>query len=403
MTIKKTISQAALKKNNIGQVLNEIKREGCVVKTTLAKRLQLSFATVSSICETLEREGFITMEELGVSTGGRKPVTIKFNPNSRFVVTINMSLNGTIHIALVSLDQTVIGEAWLEEAFSSTKEALFKRLEGEISGILAIHEISLDKILGIGVAVPGLYDGVTGLVNHCTNPALRGVHIEEEMQKFFNLPIYIMNDANLAAFGQWSLLRDELSDLLLLYFSQGIGLGIIQDRDIFMGSRGYAGELGSIRLSVWGEGCNIEEYLNLNGIAFSYKEFLERGEIPKPQQVEKLSPKERHSLIERLVDNLEKGREGERLFIKEIGEQLGWIVSILIDILNPSAVFVGGDLDKLSPYLLPHIQDYYEKYSFTAQDFAVPIKQSAVVDLMVVGLEEFVFKSWLSATYSLLT
>ena len=96
------------------------------------------------------------MEEPGVSTGGRKPVTIKFNPNSRFVVTINMSLNGTIHIALVSLDQTVIGEAWLEEAFSSTKEALFKRLEGEISGILAIHEISLDKILGIGVAVQGL-------------------------------------------------------------------------------------------------------------------------------------------------------------------------------------------------------------------------------------------------------
>jgi predicted NBD/HSP70 family sugar kinase len=403
VAIKKTINQSALKKNNIAQVLKEIKREGSVVKTTLSKRLHLSFATVSSICEILEEEGFITMEELGASTGGRKPVTIKFNPNSRYVITINMSLKETIHIALVALDLRIIGETWIEEAFSPSKEALFERLNSEIESILRNQQVPLKQIIGIGVAVPGLYDGESDLINHCTNRALTGVHLKKELQNLFHLPIYIMNDANLAAFGQWSLLKDDLSDLILLYFSQGIGLGIIQKGDIFLGSRGYAGELGGIRLSVGEYGCNVEEFLNLNGIAFSYKEFQEKKEIPQPKEVIKLPAQERKTLIKLLVSRLEEGGEGEAFFIEKIGEKLGWIVSVLIDILNPSAVFLGGDIDKLAPHLLEHIRHYVGKFSFTAQDFAVPIKQAEVVDLMVVGLEEFVFKSWLTATYSLLT
>ncbi len=343
------------------------------------------------------------MEELGASTGGRKPVTIKFNPNSRYVITINMSLKETIHIALVALDRRVVGEMWVEEAFSSTKETLFERLNTEIGAILGSQQVPLKQIIGIGISVPGLYDGESDLINHCTNRALAGVHLKKELQNLFDLPIYIMNDANLAAFGQWSLLRDELSDLILLYFSEGIGLGIIQKGDIFLGSRGYAGELGGIRLSVGECGCSVEEFLNLNGIAFSYKEFLDKGEIPQPKGVTRLPTQERKDHIKLLVTRLEEAGEEERLFIEKIGEKLGWIVSVLIDILNPSAVFLGGDIDKLAPHLLEHIRHYVGKFSFTAQDFAVPIKQAEVVDLMVVGLEEFVFKSWLTATYSLLT
>ncbi|MFA5467959.1 MAG: ROK family transcriptional regulator [Sphaerochaetaceae bacterium] len=403
MPIKKTISQSILKKNNIALVLEEIKREKSLFKTTLSKRLQLSFATVSTICEILEADGFIKMEEYGASTGGRKPVIIKFNPNSRYVITINMSLNGALHLALVSLNHTVSHQVWLKDAYSASKEDLFSRIGEEIAKILSKQKVPLKRVLGIGVAVPGLYDETIGVIKHCTNPFLANLLIKRELQKIINLPIHIMNDANLAAFGQWSLLREELSDLIFLYFSQGIGLGIIQNGAIFLGSRGYAGELGGIRLSVFGDVCNLEEFLNLNGIACSYKNFLKSQELLTPQQIERLPQDEREALINLLEANLAQKRATEEHFIEKMGEQLGWVISILIDILNPSAVFIGGDLENLAPYLLPHVQSYVERYSFTVRDFPIPIKVASTVDLMVVGQEEFVFKSWLTSTYSLLT
>lgn len=58
-----------------------------------------------------------------------------------------------------------------------------------------------------------------------------------------------MNDANLAALGQCSLEIQPKANLMLLYFTEGIGLGIIQDGGIFRGATGYAGEIGNIRLS----------------------------------------------------------------------------------------------------------------------------------------------------------
>lgn len=98
MTTKRSINQSALKQNNIGLVLAEIKRERHIVKSVLSRPWRLSFATVSSICEILEQQGFISMEKMSNSTGGRKPKTIQFLPPARYILALNFSLKETMHI-----------------------------------------------------------------------------------------------------------------------------------------------------------------------------------------------------------------------------------------------------------------------------------------------------------------
>lgn len=301
----------------------------------------------------------------------------------------------------MSLEYKTIKDVWLNDIYSATCEDMFSRIRSAIDGLMDSLGITQEDILGAGAAVPGLYDKKQDRINYCTNPILAHVAIQHRLEELLHMDVQVVNDANLAALGQFTVESQPKPNLILLYFTEGIGLGIIHNGGIFHGATGYAGEIGNIRLSGGKDACRLEEFLNLNGILAHYKHYMHSGELLTPSKRETIPEEAREVLFTQLLAGLAEELSGERIFIKEVGQQLGWVVTTLIDLLNPGSVYIGGDIDPLVPYLKPYITNYVREYSIIADLTDVPIKAASVVDLIVTGVGELVFNRWLQSTYSL--
>ncbi|MGM0432213.1 MAG: ROK family transcriptional regulator [Spirochaetota bacterium] len=390
------IDQNVLKQHNISQVLLEIKHKGEMVKTQLVKQLNLSFATVSSICELLEQQGFISMDTAGVSTGGRKPRKVIFNPTARYIIAVDLSIPDTLHIALVNLNYEAVDARWIDHTDAMDFHMITGNILGAIEDLCQTDGVDERLIIGVGAAVPGIYDPHADMVHYCTNPALAGEHLKERLEDILEYPVAIMNDANLAALGQSIFTSPPLPNLLLLYFSDGIGLGIVQKGEIYQGAHGFAGEQGMVTYPTREGFKRVEDVANLSSVVRLYQLSKEQGRLASIDDIDGVDIPDIKEASQKMTIALSEGEEIARQVIKVAAEVLGWMVASLVDLLDPHVIYLGGDMDLLFPYLLPQITDAVHRRSNIIQLQDIPIKEVSAANLMLRGTAKFVFRSWLS-------
>lgn len=135
------------------------------------------------------------------------------------------------------------------------------------------------KIMGIGIGAP-MANAQTGMISYAHNLDWRDVAIRDEFQALFNCPVFIDNDANLAALGEsYFGVGKNSHSFILLTLGTGVGTGFILNRKIVRGWNGLGGEGGHIiidtpqsRTCPCGGHNHIEAYLGAAGIAQTLKE-----------------------------------------------------------------------------------------------------------------------------------
>ncbi|MCF7944396.1 MAG: ROK family transcriptional regulator [Spirochaetia bacterium] len=399
MNNKRSFNQSALKQNNIGVVLDEIKRKKSIVKSELSRKLRLSFSTVSNICETLQEQGLINMDSVGDSTGGRKPKSILFQPFSKYIISLDFSVEQALHISIVNLDYKVILNEWLSGIYSLPLEEMLTKIKETVIRIAISAGVDKESIIGAGVAVPGMYDKHLDTIFYSTNSSLANIRLRKRLEDALKVPVTILNDANLAALGQCVLAAQPKSNLLLVYFTEGIGLGIIYNGDIYYGAKGFAGEIGNVRVPLEKGSWKIEKLLNLSGILKNYSFYLINGRMGTAQEIEDIQEDEEYLFQQLLKGCLEKA-SCELAFMEQIGNLLGWLISAIIDLMNPDTVYIGGNIDKLVPCLIPHVSEYVRKNSIISPIMDVSIEAASVENLIVIGTGELVYKEWMYRTFS---
>lgn len=121
------------------------------------------------------------------------------------------------------------------------------------------------NIMGIGLSLAALFDRKKGTVINWPNNALwNGYDIEKHLKRRYGKRLYIEDDANCAAFGEF-LFQPSSKNLLYITISTGVGCGIIIDKKIYAGE-GFAGELGHIKVKNNGELCTCGQYGCLQSI-----------------------------------------------------------------------------------------------------------------------------------------
>lgn len=147
-----------LRENNKQRIIKELKEKRTVTKRDLSRTLNLSFATVSNICSALEKEEFVFMEELSESTGGRKPFKVSFNPQARFILALDLSDVYSVFLALLDLDYKVIAKKEISLKNISSLDTLLENIQISYKSLLNEKNIPSSKIIGIGAAIPGIFD-----------------------------------------------------------------------------------------------------------------------------------------------------------------------------------------------------------------------------------------------------
>ena len=170
---------------------------------------------------------------------------------------IGIDLGGTQIRAAVLQGQQVRGRAAMLTGDDATPERVLPRIYTTLQEALSSSGLTIEEVSGIGVAAPGPLNNRTGTLYSPPNlPTWHAVPLRELLQTQYGKPVFVENDANAAALGEYLYGAGQGSrDMVYLTVSTGIGGGVIVDGRILEGVNGSAAELGHIAIDWRGERC----------------------------------------------------------------------------------------------------------------------------------------------------
>ncbi len=235
---------ASLMRNiNRSAVLDLLRQESPLARTEIARRLNLSLPTVMRIVEELMAEELVRPLGHAASRRGRPRAMLEFSGEAHAVIGID--LGGVDWIgAIANLTGAVQHEIKLT-GNGPDAEANLERLLDLIEELLAVPLGEGQTLRGIGVGVPGLTNADEGIVAYAPSLGWRDLPLREILSARFTAPVFIENDVNLAALGEWGFGAGRgAQSLVCISLGTGMGAGIIQDGAIQRGFHRAAGEIG---------------------------------------------------------------------------------------------------------------------------------------------------------------
>src|SRR3954451_11646219 len=183
----------------------------------------------------------------------------------------------------------------------------------------------------IGVGVPSQIDFATGTVVASVNIPLEGVPLRDELQKRFGIPVFVDNDANVAALAeaQW-VEGGPARHLVMLTLGTGVGGGVIIDGNVFRGATGLGAELGHMVIQADGLPCPGRTCPNRGCIeAYCSGSALERAAGMKGREVEAAA---------------RAGDAEAQKHLDDLGRWLGVGIANYVNIFEPQYLVIGGGL-----------------------------------------------------------
>ncbi|TRW40160.1 ROK family protein [Bacillus sp. PW192] len=246
--------QAFVKKVNQKLLLNEILKNAPISRAKLSEMTGLNKSTVSSQVNTLMKENLVFEIGQGQSSGGRRPVMLVFNKKAGYSVGIDVGVD-YVNGILTDLEGTIVLDQHHHLECSSpeiTKDILIEMIHHFIANMPQ----SPYGLIGIGICVPGLIDKNQKIV-FAPNSNWRDIDLKSFVQKKFNVPVFIENEANAGAYGE-KVFGAAKNHFNMIYASigTGIGIGVIINNDLYRGVGGFSGEMGHMTIDFNGPKCS---------------------------------------------------------------------------------------------------------------------------------------------------
>lgn len=245
----------------------------------------------------------------------------------------------------------------------------FLELVGRVFGEL--RERSPEPIVAAGFGVPGIYDLRSRKILQSPNfSGLDEFDIYPAIARVLDVPFWIDNDANMAAYGEWAHGAGRgVQSLILLTIGTGIGGGLILGGRLWQGGCGYAGEVGHIIVNPDGAMCNcglqgcLEAEASATAIVRAY-----RKATGAPAAV----------TAEEIAHRAGAGEEAARQAYVRAGRFLGIGLGILINLLNPEKILLGGGVMASGDLLLAPAVAEARKRSYRASFTCCAIEKASL-------------------------
>jgi predicted NBD/HSP70 family sugar kinase len=246
-----------------------------ISRATLSKQTNLNKATVSEITKELLDAQII--KEIGegssTSVGGRKPTMLQLNKEVGLSISIDIGAN-YIASALFYTNGMMIKETIIRN-ISVYKDNVVELVVEAVRQMEQIKISTIYGITGITLAVHGItYKEKVVFTSYYD---LDKIDLYSEVKSHFNYPVYIENEANLSALAE-STFTSEHKNLICLSVHSGIGIGVINNGQLYTGINGMAGEIGHSIIMPEGLPCRcgnrgcLEQYCSEESILKQYAE-----------------------------------------------------------------------------------------------------------------------------------
>jgi glucokinase len=233
-------------------------------------------------------------------------------------------------------------------ATKGSPEDVMERLLSLMRELLAERGLTERDVDSIGISSGGPLDSKCGIIQSPPNlPGWDDVHITEFFETRTQIPTALENDANACAIAEWRYGAGRgKQNVIFLTFGTGLGAGLILDGRLFSGTNGNAGEIGHVRLRRDGPiGYNkrgsCEGFCSGGGLEQQGKLAAQKDPIGAAPLIEYSGGIDAIS-AKTIAELADEGDVFCQRLYRYCGEMLGETLAILIDILNPECIILGG-------------------------------------------------------------
>lgn len=280
--------------------------------------------------------------------------------------TIGIDLGGTTMTAgLVNEEFEIVGKITWATRLPRPAEDLEAALAKLCRTVARENNVTFDQVRYVGIGTPGSVNFTTGLVGYNTNFNYYDWNLGPDMEKLLGCKVYVENDANAAAFGEYIAGGAKgYGDAVIITLGTGIGSGIILGGKILRGFNFAAGEMGHTVIVKDGRPCNCgrkgcwERYASARALSEDTREAM-RGD---PDTIMwKIAGDLDHVNAKTAFDGMEKGDATAKRVIDTWLEYVGCGIANVVNTFEPEVVCIGGGVSNQGEVLLAPVRAYVQK------------------------------------------
>jgi predicted NBD/HSP70 family sugar kinase len=338
-----------MNKEDLLGVLEAIYDQGQASRTGLAEKTGFAPSYISTLVADLRRRGLVEEGGRSPSRAGRRRVLLHVAPDLCHLVGIRIGRANT-RIVVTDFLGKVLSLKKVRTQISQGEDHVIQQIEDELD--LAIKSDPLVK--AIGIAISGVIDRQSGTVLFWPKvPGWNNVPLKRRVQAKYGLPLILEDSVRTMA-----LAEEKFGDakgrknFVYVVVSMGIGAAIYINNRLYLGASDLAGELGHTTIDERGDLCScgnrgcLEVYASGSAIINRIKSGLQQGVHSSLAQLIEKHPE--GISIEAIVNAAKVGDQFAHTVLWEAGLHLGTGVATIVNLLNPEAILLGGEVPRIA-------------------------------------------------------
>lgn len=307
-----------------------------IVKKTLVSR-----PTVLEILKELTEEGYILKNGYSESTGGRSAALINVNRDSCYAIGVDFEFP-KVRMAVSNMKGGIVQSKEIKFTLNEMPEVIKKKLISEIYLLLDRAEITLDKIVGIGLGLSGLIDKSKG--ESLRIERIKGWHdvnIQKDLEEVFKVPVYISNDVHLLSLVEKKkYMTLEQNDFIYIGIRSGIGSSIFYHGKMLSGNNGNAGFIGHTTVDANGPMCFCGNRGCLDAFSGELAMNDQYGKICRTMGID--FDEEKYFTVQQFIKKAKEGDKACASILNQAGFYLGVSIANMVKTLEVPSVIIGA-------------------------------------------------------------
>ncbi|WP_033568782.1 sugar metabolism global transcriptional regulator Mlc [Dickeya undicola] len=353
-----------IKQMNAGGVYRLIDEHGPISRIELSKQAQLAPASITKIVRELMEAHLVRETEYQeMGSRGRPAIGLVLDTEAWHYLSVRIS-NQVMTLALRDLS----GHLVVEDQVDLPKEhpqSLLDRILIEIDQFFIRHQRKLERLTAIAITSPGMVDSSTGIIHRMPFYDVEEMEIGPALEKRTGVPVYLQHDICAwtmaeALFGA----SRGCQNVIQIVIDHNVGAGVITGgRILHAGSRTLV-EIGHTQVDPYGKRCYCGNHGCLETVA-SIESMLELAQQRLKGSMSSLlhgSP----LTVESLCDAALKGDQLAKDIIVDVGNNVGRITAIMVNLFNPEKILIGSPLNQAADILYPAIIDCIRRQALPA-------------------------------------
>lgn len=326
------------------QIFERVRAAGTMPRVQVAKELNVSPATVTTITSELIDAGLlheVTAQREAEVVRGRPAVALGVRPDAHLVAGIKLS--DREHTAvIVDFAGNLIADLAISRNPAAMEPAvMYDTVETLLTEVCAKAAVSPRDLSAVGIGVPGFVEADTGTILWSPVLSARRLALAPALAARLGRPVFIDNDANLVSLAElWFGAGRARSDFAVVTIEHGVGMGLVLNHRVYRGARGLGMELGHTKVQLDGALCRCGQRGCLEAYIADYALVREATTALNWSSREMQSV---NILLESLYDHAKAGNAAARSIFRRAGRYLALGLANVVNLFDPGLIILSGE------------------------------------------------------------